>query len=333
MTVPSPLRDRFGRAVTYLRLSVTDRCDLRCGYCMAEKMKFLPKRDLLTLEELSDLSDAFIARGVRKVRITGGEPLVRRDMMVLMKRLSRHLESGRLRELTLTTNATQLASYAADLKAMGVERINVSLDTLCDQTFERLTRRHVLSDVLRGIDVAQKVGIHIKINTVALAGVNRNEIPETVAWAHGRGMDATLIEVMPLGEIAEDRIDQFLPLSAVRADLEERWTLTPVDRSTGGPARYWRVAETGGDLGFITPLTNNFCAGCNRVRVTCTGRVYGCLGHDDYVDFRAALRGAPADLAEALDRVMARKPERHHFEIARRGDAPTVARHMSVTGG
>ncbi len=329
------LRDSFGREITYLRLSVTDRCDLRCTYCMAEDMTFLPKRDVLTLEELERLADAFIMRGVRKIRITGGEPLVRRDIMTLMTNLGRRLETGELDELVLTTNATQLARYAETLASIGVRRINVSLDTLNDATFEKLTRRRALAKVLEALDAAQRAGLKIKLNTVALKGANETEIPSMIEWAHARDMDLTLIEVMPLGEIDQDRTDQYLPLSAVRDDLDERWTLQPLEMRTGGPARYVRVAETGGVLGFITPLTNNFCDGCNRVRVTCTGQIYMCLGHGDSVDLRAALRAPDANAAldAALDRAMLKKPERHAFDISTRGAAPAVSRHMSVTGG
>ncbi|MEZ5893589.1 MAG: GTP 3',8-cyclase MoaA [Parvularculaceae bacterium] len=334
MTSPV-LRDSFGRHITYLRLSVTDRCDLRCAYCMAEEMTFLPKRDVLSLEELETLAGAFIDRGVKKIRITGGEPLVRRDILTLMARLGRRLEKGDFDELTLTTNGTQLVHHADVLKSLGVERLYVSLDTLDDAKFERITRRNALSQVLRGLDAAQNAGIKVKINTVALKGVNDGEIPAMIEWAHGRDMEMTLIEVMPLGEIAEDRVDQYLPLTAVRDGLEARWTLAPIDKKTGGPARYVRVAETGGVLGFITPLTNNFCAGCNRVRVTCTGEIYMCLGHGDKIDLRAAMRGENPDAAlnAALDRAMRQKPERHGFDISARGQAPAVARHMSVTGG
>jgi len=334
--MPAPrLVDSFGRSITYLRLSVTDRCDLRCHYCMAEHMTFLPKRDVLTLEELEHIAGAFIERGVRKIRITGGEPLVRRDIMTLMARLSRQLARGALDEITLTTNGTQLVHHADVLTELGVERINVSLDTLDDEKFERLTRRNALSKVLAGIDAAQAAGVKIKINAVALKGVNDAEIPALIEWAHGRDMDVTLIEVMPLGEIEEERTDQYLPLTAMRDALETQWTLSPIDKRTGGPARYVRVEETGGVLGFITPLTQNFCDGCNRVRVTCTGRIYTCLGHDNYVDLRAALRGDAPDteLSAALDRAMVAKPERHSFRIEKPGDAPAVARHMSVTGG
>ena len=330
-----PLLDSYGRQITYLRLSVTDRCDLRCRYCMAEDMTFLPKRDVLSLEELEEIAGAFIDRGVRKIRITGGEPLVRRDVMTLMARLGQRLERGELDEVTLTTNGTQLVHHADVLYGLGVRRINVSLDTLNDETFARLTRRRALDQVLRGLDAAQAAGLKIKINAVALKGVNDAELPALIEWAHGRGMDLTLIEVMPLGEVDEDRTDQYLPLTAVRDDLARNWTLTPLAMRTGGPSRYVRVEETGGVLGFITPLTNNFCDGCNRVRVTCTGRIYMCLGRDDYVDLRAALRGPDpqAALGAALDAAMIRKPERHAFEIKTPGAAPAVARHMSMTGG
>lgn len=329
------LRDSFGRDITYLRLSVTDRCDLRCVYCMAENMKFMPKSEVLSLEELEQLSGAFINRGIRKIRITGGEPLVRRDIMTLMQRLGDRLAKGHIDELTLTTNGTQLVHHAKMLKSIGVERVNISLDTLNPTTFEKLTRRNALSQVLAGIDAAQEAGLKVKINTVGLKGVNELEIPSMIEWAHSRSMDLTLIEVMPLGEIDEDRVDQFLPLSAVQDDLQARWNLIPLAMKTGGPARYVRVEETGGVLGLITPLTNNFCAGCNRVRVTCTGQIYMCLGHADRIDLRAALRGDQADQAlnAALDRAMRQKPERHAFDISERGTAPAVARHMPVTGG
>ena len=335
LTPMKNLTDTFGRNITYLRLSVTDRCDLRCAYCMAEEMTFLPKRDVLSLEELERLARAFIDRGVKKIRITGGEPLVRRDIMTLMARLGRRLEQGEFDELTLTTNGTQLVHHADVLKSVGVKRINVSLDTLIDEKFEKLTRRNALSKVLRGIDAAQNAGLKVKINTVALKGVNEAEIPAMIEWAHGRDMALTLIEVMPLGEIGEDRVDQYLPLTQVRDELESQWKLTPLDQTTGGPARYVRVEQTGGVLGMITPLTNNFCAGCNRVRVTCTGEIYMCLGHGDKIDLRQAMRGENPDAAlyAALDRAMLKKPERHAFEISERGAAPAVARHMSVTGG
>jgi cyclic pyranopterin phosphate synthase len=331
----TPLTDSFGREITYLRLSVTDRCDLRCTYCMAENMTFLPRKDLLSLEELDGLCSSFIARGIRKIRLTGGEPLVRRDLMGFIKQLSRHRASGMLDEITLTTNGTQLSRFAKDLKANGVERINISLDSRDPETFQKLTRRAALENVLRGIDAAQGAGLKIKINTVALKGTNDAEIPDLMTWAHGRGMDMTLIEVMPLGEIDEDRVDQYIPLTAVRDELEKQFTLIDTPLKTGGPARYVKVAETGGILGMITPLTNNFCAGCNRVRVTCTGQIYTCLGHGGKLDLREAIRGPKPqeDLETLLNMAMHQKPEKHHFDISNRGAAPTVKRHMSVTGG
>jgi len=331
----SQLVDSFGREVTYLRLSVTDRCDLRCSYCMAEKMKFLPRNELLSLEELETLSAAFIARGVRKIRITGGEPLVRRDIMNLIKGLSKFKDRGELDEITVTTNATQLPKHAKDLKAYGVERINVSLDTLDADAFATLTRRAAFGQVMAGLDAAQAAGLKVKINAVALKGINEHEIGDLMVWAHGRDMDLTLIEVMPLGEIEGDRVDQYLPLTAVREDLDSRFTLIDSAHRTGGPARYVHVKETGGILGFISPLTNNFCAGCNRVRVTCTGQIYMCLGQSDTLDLRAALRSdAPlVNLNAALDQAMFKKPERHNFDISERGAAPALTRHMSVTGG
>ena len=331
----TPLTDSFGREITYLRLSVTDRCDLRCTYCMAENMTFLPRKDLLSLEELDGLCSSFIARGIRKIRLTGGEPLVRRDLMGFIKQLSRHRASGMLDDITLTTNGTQLSRFAKDLKANGVERINISLDSRDPETFQKLTRRAALENVLRGIDAAQGAGLKIKINTVALKGTNDAEIPDLMTWAHGRGMDMTLIEVMPLGEIDEDRVDQYIPLTAVRDELEKQFTLIDTPLKTGGPARYVKVAETGGILGMITPLTNNFCAGCNRVRVTCTGQIYTCLGHGGKLDLREAIRGPKPqeDLETLLNMAMHQKPEKHHFDISNRGAAPTVKRHMSVTGG
>jgi len=327
--------DPFGRHITYLRVSVTDRCDLRCAYCMAEHMTFLPKADLLTLEELDRLCTVFIEKGVQKLRITGGEPLVRREVMELFRALSRHLRSGALHELTLTTNGTQLARYADELAACGVKRINVSLDTLDRETFARITRRDALGHVMQGLDAAQAAGLKVKINTVALKHDNAADLADMIAWAHGRGLDMTIIETMPLGEIDEDRMDQYLPLSEVRARLAQRWSLNELDYRTGGPARYVRVEETGGRLGFITPLTHNFCEGCNRVRVTCTGRLYMCLGQNDDADLRAPLR-ASADnalLAAAIDEAIARKPKGHDFVIERRNQAPALQRHMSMTGG
>ncbi|MFD2185152.1 GTP 3',8-cyclase MoaA, partial [Rhodoplanes azumiensis] len=330
-----PLVDPFGRAITYLRVSVTDRCDLRCVYCMSEHMTFLPRADLLSLEELDRLCSAFVARGTRKLRITGGEPLVRRGIMTLFRALSRHLDTGALDELTVTTNGSQLEKYAADLAACGVRRINVSLDTLDPKTFRDITRWGDLVQVQAGIAAARRAGLKVKINTVALKGVNEHELGDLMVWAHGEGMDLTIIEVMPLGEIGEDRLDQYLPLSTVRARLAARFTLTETDDRTGGPARYVRVAETGGRLGFITPLTHNFCESCNRVRLTCTGTLYMCLGQEDAADLRAVLRASPDDahLHAALDEAIRRKPKGHDFAIDRTTKRPAVARHMSVTGG
>ena len=330
-----PLVDPFERAITYLRVSVTDRCDFRCVYCMSEHMTFLPKADLLTLEELDRLCSAFIARGVRKLRLTGGEPLVRRGIMTLVGSLARHLTAGSLDELTLTTNGSQLPKYAAELAASGVQRINVSLDTLDADKFRAITRWGELDKVLAGIDAAQAAGLRIKINVVALKGVNEDELAELVRWAHGRGMDLTIIEVMPLGDVGAGRLDQYLPLSIVRARLSERFTLEEIDYRTGGPARYVRVAETGGRLGFITPLTHNFCESCNRVRLTCTGTLYMCLGQEDAADLRTPLRASEGDdlLHVAIEDAIARKPKGHDFIIDRRHHRPAVARHMSVTGG
>jgi cyclic pyranopterin phosphate synthase len=335
VAAPSPLIDRFARVVSYVRVSVTDRCDMRCVYCMSEDMNFLPKRDVLTLEELDRLCAAFVSRGVNKLRITGGEPLVRRGIMGLFRSLARHLESGALAELTLTTNGSQLANYAAELAATGVRRLNLSMDTLDPDKFRAITRWGNLAQVLRGVDAAQSAGIAVKINMVALKGVNEDEIPLMLEWAHGRGMDLTLIEVMPLGKVEAERVDQFLPLSLVEMRLSERYALEPIAYATGGPARYLRVMETGGRLGLITPHTHNFCEGCNRVRVTCTGTLYMCLGQDDAADLRAPLRASPSDdlLHAAIDAAIARKPKGHDFVVDRRGLKPAVARHMSVTGG
>ena len=331
----TPLIDGFQRRVTYLRLSVTDRCDLRCTYCMPRDMKFLPRSEVLSLEELHRLAQAFIERGVTKIRLTGGEPLVRRDMIDLVRALGRQLDGGGLEELTLTTNATQLARHAAALADAGVRRINISLDTLDRARFADLTGRDALPQVMEGIAAAGAAGMAIKINTVALRGINETEIADLIAWAHGEGHDLSLIEVMPLGEVEGDRVDHFLPLTAVRERLETRWTLTPSNHDTGGPARYFDIAETGGRLGLISPLTNNFCAGCNRMRVTTTGQLYPCLGGGERVDLRAALReGADNSALDAgMERALAIKPERHDFRIDARGAAPAQARHMSVTGG
>ena len=309
-----PMIDPFGRMVSYLRVSVTDRCDFRCTYCMSEHMTFLPKKDLLTLEELERLCLAFIEKGVRKIRLTGGEPLVRHNIMYLVRALGRRVLHGELDELTLTTNGSQLARYADELADNGVRRINVSIDTLDAQKFREITRIGNLDKVLEGIDAAQKAGIHVKLNAVALKGFNEHELPEIMRWAHGRGMDMTVIETMPMGEIDEDRTDRYLPLSEFRASLERQFTLTESSYRTGGPSRYVRVAETGGRLGFITPMTHNFCESCNRVRLTCTGTLYMCLGQD-------------------IDKAILRKPKGHDFIIDRDHNRPAVARHMSMTGG
>ena len=332
---PAPLIDPFQRAITYLRVSVTDRCDFRCVYCMSENMTFLPKADLLSLEELDRLCSAFVAKGVNKLRLTGGEPLVRRGIMTLFHSLSRHLASGALKELTLTTNGSQLAKYASELKGLGVERINVSLDTLDPDKFRAITRWGELDKVLAGIDAAQAAGLKVKINAVALKGVNEDELANLMQWAHGRGMDLTVIEVMPLGDVGETRLDQYLPLSMVRSRLAERYTLQDIDYRTGGPARYVRVQETGGRLGFITPLTHNFCESCNRVRITCTGTLYMCLGQDDAADLRGPLRASESDdlVYAAIDEAIGRKPKGHDFVIDRRHQRPALSRHMSVTGG
>ena len=340
--VPSPeapgaagLVDSFQRVVTYLRVSVTDRCDLRCVYCMAPDMVFLPRRDLLTLEELERLCAAFIARGVRKLRLTGGEPLVRRGILDFMASISRHLGSGALRELTLTTNGTQLARHAEAIASAGVKRINVSLDTLDADRFCRTTRGGKLADVIAGIEAARDAGMHVKINTVALRGINEHEIEDLIVWAHARRMDLTLIETMPLGDTGEDRVDQYLALSEVRRRLEKRFSLRPLAETTGGPARYVRVEETGGRLGFITPLTHNFCEACNRVRISCDGTLYTCLGQNDRTDLRTPMRSHPDDAALnlAIDTALRTKPKGHDFVISRRGHAPAIARHMSTTGG
>lgn len=331
----APLVDPFGRTIDYLRVSVTDRCDLRCVYCMAEHQTFLPKADLLTIEELDRLCTAFVALGTKKLRLTGGEPLGRRGFMDLVERLSRHLKSGALEDLTLTTNGTQLPRFAADLARHGVRRVNVSLDSLNPDIFGKITRGGDLNQVIAGIDAAQAAGLKVKINTVALKHDNAGELPAMIQWAHGKGLDITLIETMPLGEIEEDRTDQYLSLTDVRANLESFWTLTPLMDRTSGPARYHRVEETGGKLGFITPLSHTFCESCNRVRVTCTGTLYMCLGQDDQADLRAPMREDPTDasLVAAIREALGRKPKGHDFHIERRGEAPAVRRHMSTTGG
>ena len=332
----APLIDPFARAIDYLRVSVTDRCDFRCVYCMAEHMQFLPKRELLTLEELDRLCSAFVRMGVRKLRITGGEPLVRRDILTFFRSVSRHLESGALRELTLTTNGSQLARFAGDLAACGVRRVNVSLDTLDEARFARVTRWGRLPQVLRGIDAAQEAGLRVKINTVALKGFNEDELFPLLDWCAGRDMDLTFIEVMPMGDLGgEDRVGQYWALSDLRARLSGRLTLTDLPLRTGGPARYARVEETGQTVGFITPLTHNFCESCNRVRVTCTGELYMCLGQEDRADLRAPLRSSEADagLEQAIREAIARKPRGHDFDYSRQRADGQVSRHMSHTGG
>ena len=327
--------DPFGREITYLRVSVTDRCDFRCVYCMAEDMNFLPKADLLSLEELDRLCGAFVGLGVRKIRLTGGEPLVRRNVMWLVRSLGRHLGTGALDELTLTTNGSQLARFADDLAAAGVRRVNVSLDTLDADKFLAITRWGKFDKVMEGVAAAQRAGLAVKINAVALKGVNEDEIDDLLRWCGDQGFDLTLIETMPMGDIDGDRTDQYLPLSVVRGRLKERWTLRDIDYKTGGPARYVEVAETGGRLGFITPMTHNFCESCNRVRITCTGMLYMCLGQDDSADLRAPLRASESDglLVDAIHEAIGRKPKGHDFIIDRRNNRPAVTRHMSVTGG
>jgi len=326
--------DPFGRTISYLRVSVTDRCDLRCVYCMAEEMNFLPRDEVLSFEELDRLCAAFVRQGVRKLRITGGEPLVRRDVMKLFRSLGNRLGAG-LDELTLTTNGTQLAKYARELAASGVRRVNVSLDTLDPARFTEITRRGRIEQVLEGIEAASAAGLHVKINAVALRGVNEDELGDMLAWCGTRGHDFCLIETMPMGDIGGDRTEQYLPLSIVRARLRERFTLTETGFKTGGPARYFDVAETGTRVGFITPMTHNFCESCNRVRLTCTGTLYMCLGQDDAADLRAVLRGGASDdaLQAAITEAIKRKPKGHDFIIDRRDKAPSVARHMSLTGG
>jgi cyclic pyranopterin phosphate synthase len=325
--------DPFGRHITYLRVSVTDRCDFRCVYCMPEHMTFLPKADLLTLEELERVCAAFIRKGVDRIRLTGGEPLVRRNAMSLIENLGKRIGGG-LKELTLTTNGSQLARFAWQLKDAGVERVNVSLDTRDPNRFRAITRWGDLNKVLAGIDAARGAGLKVKINTVALRGINDEEISDMMEWAHGEGMDLTLIETMPMGEIDGDRTEQYLPLSLVRARLNQRFTLQDIDYRSGGPARYVHVRETGGRLGFITPLTHNFCESCNRVRVTCTGTLFMCLGQEDAADLRAPMRASTCDelLHAAIDEAIARKPKGHDFVIGR-GEKPSISRHMSMTGG
>ena len=329
----NPLIDPFGRAITYLRVSVTDRCDLRCIYCMSERMRFLPRNELLSIEELDQLCAAFVRRGVRRLRFTGGEPLVRRGFLDLLNLVKRHLGSG-LDEITVTTNGVQLADFAGPLFDAGVRRVNISVDSRDRDTFKHITRRDRLPEVLAGIDAAERAGLKVKINTVALKRDNAHEIPDLIMWAHGRGFDITLIETMPLGEIDEDRTDQFLSLASVRQDMASYWRLTDLPDRTGGPARYVRVEETGGRLGFITPLSHNFCEACSRVRLTCTGRLYLCLGHETSVDLRQTLRGdgAVGALDAALDAAIAFRPKGHDFQVDRLR-TPATVRHMSVTGG
>jgi cyclic pyranopterin phosphate synthase len=329
-----PLTDSFGRRISYLRMSVTDRCDLRCRYCMAEKMQFLPRRSILSLEEIGEIADAFIARGVRKIRLTGGEPLVRRGVVDLVKMIGRNLDSGALDELTMTTNATRLAEHAEALADAGIRRVNVSLDSRDPETFRYVTRWGELDRTLEGIAAAKAAGLRVKINMVGLKGLNEAEIVPMMRWCADEGHDLTLIETMPLGEIDEDRHDRYLPLDAVQRQLEEQFRLTPLIERTGGPARYWQVDELGLKIGLITPLTNNFCAGCNRVRVTVSGKIYMCLGHDDHLDLKTALREGGRDALDAvLDRAMILKPERHDFAIEKDHVSSRATRHMSVTGG
>ncbi|RFP89767.1 GTP 3',8-cyclase MoaA [Rhodobacteraceae bacterium 63075] len=333
----APLIDPFARPISYLRVSVTDRCDFRCVYCMSENMTFLPKKELLTLEELDRMCSSFISLGVEKLRITGGEPLVRRDIMTFFNSMSRHLESGALKELTLTTNGSQLARFADQLYAAGVRRVNISLDTLDEQKFADITRWGRLPQVLKGIEAAKRAGLRVKINTVALKGFNEDELFALAEWCEAEDMDLTFIEVMPMGDIGnEDRIDQYWPLKDLRARLAERYTLKDLAHRTGGPARYVELEETGQQIGFITPLTHNFCESCNRVRLTCTGELFMCLGQEDNADLRAPLRAHPDDdapLEEAIREAIARKPKGHDFDYSRQDVAGKVSRHMSHTGG
>jgi len=332
----APLIDPFGRKIDYVRVSVTDRCDLRCVYCMAERQTFLPRADLLTIEELDRVCTTFVGLGTRRLRLTGGEPLVRKGFMDLVASLSRHLRSGALDELALTTNGTRLAQHAEDLARHGVRRVNVSIDTLDPERYRRITRGGDLAQVLAGLEVAQAAGIDVKINAVALKADNESELADMVRWTHARGMGLTLIETMPLGEIEADRTDQYLSLGEVRAGFEREWTLTPMAKRTGGPARYVRVEETGGVLGFITPMSHTFCEACNRVRVTCTGDLFLCLGQEDKADLRSVLRAYPGDdgpLSDAIRAAIAIKPKGHDFRIDGPGAAPAVSRPMSMTGG
>ena len=333
----APLIDPFARPISYLRVSVTDRCDFRCVYCMAEHMTFLPKKELLTLEELDRMCSAFVGLGVRKLRITGGEPLVRRDIMTFFEGMTRHLDSGAMDELTLTTNGSQLARFADQLYAAGVRRVNVSLDTLDDEKFARVTRWGRLEQVLKGLDAAQAAGLSVKLNAVALKGFNEDELFTLAEFCAARGMDLTWIEVMPMGDLGnEDRVGQYWSLNDLRAQMATRYTLTDLPERTGGPARYVRVEETGQKIGFITPLTHNFCESCNRVRMTCTGQLYMCLGQEDMADLRPALRNHPGDdapLREAIRNAIAHKPKGHDFDYSRQRADGQVSRHMSHTGG
>lgn len=336
MPASTSMVDTYGRHISYLRLSVTDRCDLRCTYCMPEKMRFLPKSELLSLDELDRLASGFIAKGVRKLRITGGEPLVRKDILSLIQNLSRHLKSGQLDELTLTTNGTQLSKFALELAQANIKRINVSIDSLDPGRFKRLTRGGDLTQVLTGIRAAQDAGLQIKLNTVALRDENIEELPEMITWAHRQNMDFTLIEVMPMGQIESDRINQYISLKDVQQILEQKLDFILDDYRSGGPARYYNIAQTGGRLGLITPLSHNFCGACNRIRVTCTGQLYTCLGQNGVTNLRHIMRHNPNDdqaLYRAIDQAIRHKPEGHDFEITRAGSAPTIARHMSMTGG
>ncbi len=329
------LVDPFGRAVTYIRVSVTDRCDFRCFYCMGEEMAFLRRKDLLSLEEIERLCAAFIRKGVQKVRLTGGEPLVRRNLMWLVRALSKHLETGALKELTMTTNGSQLTKYAGEMAACGIRRLNVSLDSLDAEKFKKITKGGHLSAVLDGIKAAQDAGMKIKINAVALKGINEDEIPDMMLWAHGQGMDMTLIETMPLGEIGGDRTAQYLPLSQIRDDLAARFHLSAIPFCSGGPARFSTVEETGGRIGFITPMSHSFCESCNRVRLTSTGTLYMCLGQEDAADLRTPLRAGLDDAAldNVITEAISRKPKGHDFKIGREDGKPALSRHMSQTGG
>jgi GTP 3',8-cyclase len=332
---PAPLVDPFGRFVSYLRVSVTDRCDFRCVYCMSEDMTFLPKAELLTLEELDKLCSAFVRLGVEKIRITGGEPLVRRGIMDFINAMSRHLDSGALKELTLTTNGSQLSRFASDLFRAGIRRVNVSLDTLQKDVFEKITRWGKFDKVMEGIDAALGEGLEVKLNAVALRNINIPHLDDMIRWCGEKNIDLTLIETMPMGNIEEDRFEQYIPLDSVLEDLRQRWNIAKSSHATGGPARYFTIEETGKRLGLITPLSHNFCEGCNRVRLTCTGQLYMCLGQDDHADLRSTLRAkeGPIDMAAAIREAITRKPKGHDFVIDRENRAPAVSRHMSVTGG